>query len=189
MVESIAPRPIAWISTRAKDGSTNLAPFSFFNAVASEPPTLVVSITPNRSGADKDTLKNIRETSQWVVNLADDTLLQKLHQTSAEYPYGVSEFKEAGLTEAKSLLVNAPRVAESPIQLECKLVQLVEVGQGGRGSSTLAIGEIVAFHFNDEIFKNGHVDAEAYRPIARLGGPNYSLRGEIIVAPPVRITP
>jgi flavin reductase (DIM6/NTAB) family NADH-FMN oxidoreductase RutF len=130
LISCVAPRPIAWVSTCAPDGRVNLAPFSFFNAGGANPVSVVFSCTNFRDGRPKDTLRNVHATGEFVVNIAPYWLAEQMNQTSFEYEYGVSEFEQVGLTRAPSVYVQPPRVAESPIAMECKLFQVVSHGAG-----------------------------------------------------------
>jgi flavin reductase (DIM6/NTAB) family NADH-FMN oxidoreductase RutF len=173
MIGVIVPRPIAFISTRDPQGRTNLSPFSFFNAVGSAPPVISVAINPRR-GVPKDTLRNIRATREFVVNAATESLFERLVQASGDWPEEVSEFELTGLTAQPSERVRAPRVAESPVHLECRLFREVEVGD-----TTLVLGEIVFMHVDDAVLTDGRVDPEKLRPIARLGGDGYADLGRV----------
>ena len=185
LISTIAPRPIAWISTRARDGSLNLAPFSFFQAVSGNPPLVVVSIG-KRKGAPKDTLRNIQETGEFVINIVAEELAEKMNLTSGDWPAETSEFDVAGLTPAPSEAVKAPCVAESPINMEAKLVQLVSLA----GSDySLVIGEIVCWHVADGyLAPDGLVDIARVRPIARLARDEYTRFGEVFAMPRPKVT-
>ncbi len=184
MISAVVPRPIAWVSTVDKQGRTNLAPFSYFNAVASRPPSLMFSVAVNADGTEKDTLHNIKETGQFVVNGACLPLLDELNETAAPFSRGVSEFKEVGLTEEPSLLVKPPRVKEAILALECELMQLLVIGDGGVGSATMVIGRILCLHAReDAINAQGALTPEALEPVARLGGQDYGLLGAVITKP------
>ncbi|MCO6429438.1 MAG: flavin reductase family protein [Deltaproteobacteria bacterium] len=183
LIGSVVPRPIAFVSTISKDGVSNLAPFSFFNALSSNPPCVMISISARPGGEYKDTLRNIEETKEFVVNSANRWLLEPLVHCAAEYPYGVSEFEKAGLTAIASEKVKPQRVKESAVQLECELYQTVKIGDGSPGSSTLVIGKIVMFHVLDRIYQDGKINLEELKPIARLGGVNYCSVGEIFGIP------
>jgi flavin reductase (DIM6/NTAB) family NADH-FMN oxidoreductase RutF len=175
MIRCIAPRPIAWVSSVSSDGVYNLAPFSFFTAISTEPPTLCFA--PGRHGAaggKKDTLVNIEATGDFVVNVVPDHLAEQMNDTATEFPHGVSEFAEAGVTPAPAERVKAPRVAESPIHFECERYQIVEVGPDGPGGGSLVIGRIVLLHVDDRILTDGKVDYQHYHPLGRLGGMEYS---------------
>ncbi len=181
MTDVIVPRPIAWVSTVSASGAGNLAPFSYFNAVATEPAALMISITPQRDGSDKDTLRNILETHQFVVNLATAPLIQAVHQTSAEYPYGVDEMEKVGLTPIPSVRVRPARVGESPVQMECELLQTVEVGpRGAPGSTALVLGKILLVHVRETLFEGHRIRPDLLEPLARLGGPDYATLGQIL---------
>jgi len=175
LIGCVVPRPIAWVSTVDQQGARNLAPFSFFNGVGSNPPALSISINyiENADGR-KDTLRNIAATGEFVVNIVDEDLAQAMNATATNYPPEVDEFAVAGLTAAPSAIVRPPRVAESPVSMECRLFTLVPVGQGS-GSSTLVIGTIALFHLRDDLVDTRHhVDIRGLRPIARLAGSGYA---------------
>ena len=140
----IAPRPIAWVSTVGKDGTFNLAPFSSFGTICVKPPMIYISIG-SLQGQKKDTFINIEYTEDFVVNMVDESLAEKMNQTSARYPANVSEFTEAGLTPLPSDKVRSPRAAESPISMECKLDGILEFG-GSQNVNRVVIGEIVRAH-------------------------------------------
>tara|TARA_Y100001978_G_scaffold143265_1_gene128354 strand:- start:747 stop:1379 length:633 start_codon:yes stop_codon:yes gene_type:complete len=175
MIGSVVPRPIAWVSTRNKAGQLNLAPFSFFNAFSVDPPVLGIGIGSKPGIKDgkpvvvfKDTLVNIQETEEFVVNIVNQSLVEKMNQTSADYDYEVSEFETCGLTAKPSKIVRPPRVEESPISFECRLHQIVELG-----NSNLVLGRVVNIHARDEILVDGRVDINKLAPVGRLGGISY----------------
>ena len=175
----VVPRPIAFVSTISTDGVVNLAPYSFFNAVAYNPPTLVFSSSRKAAGWQdkrKDTLSNIEETGEFVVNIVVDDIAAAMNATAAEYPSDVSEFAIAGLTEAPSEIIKAPRVAESPVNMECRLVQVVNIGEQPHQHG-LVIGEIVRMHVRDDILYEGpngyRVNHQALQPTGRLAGNAY----------------
>ena len=175
----VAPRPIAFISTLSTTGVHNLAPFSFFNAVSANPPTLVVSIGRYVDNKPKDTLLNIEATGEFVVNVVNADILEAMNLTAAEFPPDIDEFEIAGLTKASSLHVRPPRVAESPVQLECKLNQVIPIGQGSTESG-LVIAEIMLIHINDSVMVNGRVDNSKLNPVGRLSGGMYSYTNETL---------
>ncbi|MCS7003364.1 MAG: flavin reductase family protein [Dehalococcoidia bacterium] len=180
LVSALIPRPVAWVSTIGADGARNLAPFSFFTAVASQPLTLMVSIG-QRGGGPKDTLRNIQETGEFVVHLADVGLAARLNQTSGEYSYGVDEFSVAGLTAAPSLDVRPPRVAEAPIALEARATQIIPVRDA---TYTMVLGQVARFHVRSDLLRpDMTVDATRLRPLARLGGNEYATLAETFVLP------
>jgi flavin reductase (DIM6/NTAB) family NADH-FMN oxidoreductase RutF len=163
----VGPRPIGWISTRDTQGRFNLAPYSFFNAFAYTPPVIGFAST----GA-KDTLRNARETGEFVWNLATMALARQMNQTSATVAPGVSEFELAGLTPAPSALVQAPRVAESPVSFECKVTQIIQLTdrQGAAMTSWLVLGEVVGARIARSLLVDGVYDTAAAHPILRAGG-------------------
>lgn len=172
LIGCVVPRPIAWVSSLSDDGIPNLAPFSFFMAVCNEPPTLAFS-SGRRQGNKKDTVRNIEHTQDFVVNLVDDALAEQMNLTSGEYAPEVDEFALTGLTAAPSAKVKVPRVAEAPINLECRVVQILPVGHGPH---SLVLGEIVYFHVRDELYnpKTGRIDMYNLRPVGRLAGELYT---------------
>ncbi|TCP55645.1 flavin reductase (DIM6/NTAB) family NADH-FMN oxidoreductase RutF [Tumebacillus sp. BK434] len=170
---AILPRPIAFVSTVDEAGNTNLAPFSFFTAVAANPLTICFSVM--RRGTDgekKDTLVNIEHTKEFVVNIVSESFANQMNATAAEFPHGVSEFAESGLTPAPSTVVKAPRVKESLVNFECKLTEIVHIGEG-KGAGSLVIGQVVQVHVDDEIHFDGKIDTAKLQPIGRLAGADY----------------
>ena len=169
----VAPRPIGWISTVSKDGICNLAPYSFFNAVAEKPPCVVFS-----SAGIKDTVRNIHDTGEFTCSLATWALRFQMNTTAAAVPHGVDEFPLAGLTAAPSRLVKPPRVAESPVAFECrhwKTVELPPAVPGGASLYRVVFGLVVGIYIDDSVVKDGIVDTAAMRPIARLGYMDYAV--------------
>ena len=184
MIRAIVPRPIAWVSTRSPDGVNNLAPFSFFTGVTSVPPSIVFA--PGRradDGARKDTLCNVEATGEFVVNVVPRRLAEAMNESAVDYPPEVDEFAAAGLTPVPGEVVTAPRVAESPVQMECRLMRVVPVGPRGPGGGALVVGEIVMIHVDDAVVRDGRVDAGLLDPLARLGGMEYASLGERFVMP------
>ena len=178
LIGSILPRPIAFVSTVDAEGRPNLAPFSFFTGVAADPPT--VAFAPMRrfsDGSEKDTLRNVRATGEFVVNVVTEDIVERANDTAVEFPPEVSEFAEAGFTPADSEVVKAPRVAESPLSMECRLVQVVDVGVDGPGGGALVLGEIVRFHVRDDLIEDGRIDTEGLAPVGRLAGDEYTTVG------------
>jgi flavin reductase (DIM6/NTAB) family NADH-FMN oxidoreductase RutF len=171
LISVVVPRPIAWVSTIGADGIFNLAPFSFFNAVAGNPPTVMVSVG-RRAGQTKDTLRNIQETGEFVVNIVDHALAEAMVQTSGEWPYEVNEFELAELETAPSLEIKPPRVAQAPAAMEARVSQIVPV-EGA--DSTMILGRVLRFHLREGLLRpNGLVDASLLQPVARLGGSEYA---------------
>jgi flavin reductase (DIM6/NTAB) family NADH-FMN oxidoreductase RutF len=176
-ISVVGPRPIAWVSSRAADGSLNLAPFSFFNAVANRPMTVMVSVSARAAGGPKDTLRNVQETGEFVLNLADEALARQMNESSGEWEHGVSEFEKAGLSAVDSVDVSVPRVGEAAIAMECRLTQVVPVGET---SYTMILGEVLRFHIRAGLLReNGLIDATKSRPIGRLGGDEYATVGRV----------
>lgn len=173
LVDAIVPRPIAFVTSISASGAINLAPFSYFNGVSSNPPTLVFSVTYKPDGTKKDTLRNIEETKEFVVNSVAKWMVEPMHQCSAEYPYGVNELEKVGLTSISSSKVKVPRVKESPIQLECELFKTVEIGAAAPGAATLVIGKILCLHISTDAYQDGRILIDKIAPIARLGGTSY----------------
>ena len=168
----IVPRPIAFVSTMSPDGEVNLAPYSFFNAVAYDPPTIVFSSSRRAGGKLKDTLAHIEETGEFVVNIVVDDIAEAMNRTAAEYPSEVSEFEIAGLTPAPSQKVRPPRVAESPVNMECRLQQVVPLGQGDHQHG-LVIGQVVLMHIRDDLIEGHRINHQRLKPTGRLAGSMY----------------
>jgi flavin reductase (DIM6/NTAB) family NADH-FMN oxidoreductase RutF len=171
MIGCIVPRPIALVSSLSREGVKNLAPFSYFGGVSSTPPVLSVAIA-SRRGKPKDTLSNIRETAEFVVNVVDERLAEQMNLASGDYPPEVDEFDVTGLTPVPSDLVSPPRVKESPIQMECRLFRVLDVGEPPN-TTGLVLGEIVRFHLRDDLYQDGHVDPEMFAPLGRMGRQDY----------------
>lgn len=174
---SVVPRPIAWVSTVSPAGGLNIAPFSFFQAVCSEPPTLMVSVGKRPTGELKDTGLNALALGEFVVNMVNFELAPAMNATSCDYPYGTDEFELAGLRTAPSKLVRPPRVAEAPIAFECRLSQTLTLGRDEE--YVLLFGEVVAFYVRDDLYDNGRIDHARLQPVGRLAGNAYSRQGEI----------
>ncbi len=175
MLDSIAPRPIAFVSTIDKDGHVNLSPFSFFNAFGANPPILIFSpALRGRDGATKNTLDNIKEVKECVINIVNYNMVQQMSLASTEYPKGVNEFVKAGLTEEKSEMVTPPRVKEAPVQIECIVKDVISTGDKG-GAAQLVICEIAIMHINEEVIgDNGRIDPIKIDQVARMGGNWYT---------------
>ncbi len=189
MLDSIAPRPIAFVSTIDKDGHVNLSPFSFFNAFGANPPILIFSpALRGRDGATKNTLDNIKDVKECVVNIVDYKMVQQMSLASTEYPKGVNEFVKAGLTEEKSELVKPPRVKEAPVQMECIVKEVIATGEKG-GAGQLVICEIVMMHINEEVIgEDGRIDPIKIDQVARMGGNWYSRAAKGLFSIPKPLT-
>jgi flavin reductase (DIM6/NTAB) family NADH-FMN oxidoreductase RutF len=169
-VASVIPRPIGWTSTLSSEGRPNLAPFSFFGGVSSDPPTVMLSVGRRRGGAHKDTARNLLATKEAVVHIAHVPLAEKMVATSADVEPDVDEFELAGLTKVAASVVEPYRIAEAAIALEARMSHHQEVGNG---PVDLFLLEIVRFHLADELVVNGLPDAEKVRAVARCGGIEY----------------
>ena len=174
LTHSILPRPIAWVSTISADGCANLAPFSFFQGVTGHPPSLLFVPVNDRHGVAKDTVKNIQQVPEFVVNVVPNALVEAMNATSAELPYGESEFEKCGVETAPSLVVRPPRVARAPVSFECVLHQIVQVGQGALAGN-IVIGLIKMVHADDSVIaSNGFPDPGKLDLVGRIGGDGYA---------------
>lgn len=171
LVGAVQPRPIAFASTVDRDGQVNLSPYSFFNVLSAHPPILVFSpVLRGRDGSLKDTLINVKATGEVVINIVNYDLVQQMSLSSTEYPTGIDEFVKTGLTPIESEIVKPPRVAESPVQFECKVIEIKELGTDG-GAGNLVVCEIVCIHINDDILdENQNIDPFKIDTVARMGG-------------------
>jgi flavin reductase (DIM6/NTAB) family NADH-FMN oxidoreductase RutF len=174
----VAPRPIGWISTRGTDGGDNLAPYSFFNAVAYVPPQVMFASTgakPDRDGT-KDSVAQIRETGVFCVNVAGWAMREAMNRSSGPWGREVDEFAFAGVAKAECSAIACPRVADAPAALECRLTQIVTLpGE----ANLLVLGEVVGVHIRDDCLRDGRFDYAAFRPLARLGYRDYTAVGEV----------
>jgi flavin reductase (DIM6/NTAB) family NADH-FMN oxidoreductase RutF len=178
----VAPRPIGWISSIDTEGRVNLAPYSFFNAVAYTPPQVIFSATGNHAtdGGLKDTVANVEATGEFVVNIVTWDLREPMNRSAAPAPHGVDEFGLAGVTAAPSALVRPPRVAQSPIHLECRHLQSLRLKSADPAApNVLVIGEVVGIHIDDAVIVDGLVDYARVQPVARLGYQDYSRLGAV----------
>lgn len=191
MIGSIVPRPIAWVSTVDANGSPNLAPFSFFTASGSNPPhVLFCPMIRSTDLTTKDTLNNIRATGEFVVNIVTEELGEAMNLTATELPAGINEFDYAGLETAPSTLVKPLRVAKSPVNFECKLAQIVDLGDGSPGSGSVVIGRVVHIHVDDAVMiGEDKIDIEKLKPIGRLAGNGYTRVTDLfeLIRPPTQV--
>jgi flavin reductase (DIM6/NTAB) family NADH-FMN oxidoreductase RutF len=170
MTGLIVPRPVALVSTVDRDGVPNVAPFSFFSGVGSNPPTVLFCPTLRASGDNrKDTLRNVEQTGEFVINVVSDAISAATNATAAEVGPEVDEFQLAGLTPIPSEVVRAPRVAESPAQMECKLLQIV-ITNHAPGGGVVVLGEIVRFHVNADLEQNFRIDPAKLDAVGRMAG-------------------
>lgn len=177
LTATVQPRPIAWVTTLGADGAVNCAPFSFFNAMGGAPPIVALGLQP-RAGALKDTARNITETGEFVVNLVPFRLAEAMNITCVDAPPGVNELELAGLAAAPSVKVAPPRIAESPISLECRVLQIVESGPLQR----VVIGQVLALHVADDLVSDparGHLKTRELDLITRGGGQDYLRQGAV----------
>jgi flavin reductase (DIM6/NTAB) family NADH-FMN oxidoreductase RutF len=171
LIGSVVPRPIGFVSSISPTGQQNLAPFSFFNAVCGEPPVVFFS-TSNREPR-KDTYINVQATGEFVVNIVSEEIAEKMNLTSGDYPYGTDEFEISGLTPVPSDLVRPPRVLESHVNMECKVVQIIEVSSRPGGASMI-LGEVIRFHVDDALVENFRISADKLGAVGRMGGNDYT---------------
>ena len=174
LIGVVVPRPIAFVSSLSAEGVRNLAPFSFFTVASANPP--VVVFTPMVRGSDgqhKDTVRNIEATGEFVVNIVSEDFVVKMNACSYDYPPEIDEFEISGLTALPSDLVKPPRVAESRVNMECRLSEVVHVSTKPLGGS-LVIGEVLRFHVADELFTDFRIDPDKLQAIGRMGGPTYT---------------
>jgi len=180
MIGLVVPRPIAFVSTVSVEGVRNLAPFSFYNAICGAPPVVCFSIAVRAPKPEagllaiKDTLRNIRETGEFVINVVTENIAEGMNAAAAEVPAHVDEFAMAGLTPLASEVVQAPRVAEARAQMECRLLQVVPVGRVDEGEgATLVIGQVVRFHVRKGIFEKFRIDPDKLQAVGRMAGNSY----------------
>jgi flavin reductase (DIM6/NTAB) family NADH-FMN oxidoreductase RutF len=174
IIGSIVPRPIAFVSSQSPEGILNLAPFSFFNGVCSNPPTvLFCPMIRGSDGHKKDTLLNIEATGEYVVNIVNETIVSPMNETAAEVPPEINEFELSGLTPVPSMVVKPPGVLESPIRMECKLQQVIYIGDGSVGSGSVVLGTVVQFHVREDLYHSGRIETTELKPVARLAGAAY----------------
>ena len=177
LVRAVVPRPIGWVSTISGDGRVNLAPYSFFNAVCANPPTVMFSSTAGRDGEAKDSLRNVREVGEFVCNVVGFEAAERMNRTSASLPRGRSEFEFAGLTPVASHVVRPPRCAEARVQMECVVSRVVAVGEGPM-SAHVVFGRIVRLHADDGVLTDGQIDPAKLDAVGRMGGEGYCRTGE-----------
>ncbi len=169
LTDIVVPRPIAWVSTVDERSIFNLAPFSAYGMVSTKPMIVGFSVSSKRDGQKKDTLRNIESTKEFVINVATEDLAEAMNATSAPYPSDVSEFEKAGLTPKKADFVKAPMVAESPVNMECRVLQILEFGKAPITTS-LIIGEVLQVHVTDDLYDKLNRRVSGLKAVARLGG-------------------
>ncbi len=181
----IVPRPIAWVTTLSPGGAVNLAPFSAFTFVSNKPPMVGINVG-RKAGRLKDTGVNIHAGGEFVVNIADENLIEPVHLSAIEYAPEVSEADLLGLALKASQAVRVPSLAAAPISLECRFHSATAYGETG---SEFMVGEVLVFHIRDGLCVNGKIDTAQLRPLCRIGGPNYAKLGEILSMQPIGQTP
>jgi flavin reductase (DIM6/NTAB) family NADH-FMN oxidoreductase RutF len=169
LTDIVIPRPIAWVSTVDEHGIFNLAPFSAYGIVSTRPMVVGFSVGIKRDGQKKDTLRNVELTREFVINIVTKELAEQMNITSALYPREVSEFEKAGLTPMKADFVKAPLIAESPVNMECRVIQIIEFGKPS-SSYSLIIGEVLCVHIREEFYNSETRRVSNLKAIARLGG-------------------
>ncbi len=174
MIGAIVPRPIAFVSTVDASGAHNLAPFSFFTGCSANPPVVCFSTTVRTGPAPlKDTLRNVRESGEFVVNVVSEEFAEQMNACSADVPPEIDEFELSGLTPLASELIRPPRVAESHVQMECRLRQIVTVSEKP-GGGYLVLGDVLLFHIDEAVLDGDKIDPARLRAIGRMGGPTYT---------------
>jgi flavin reductase (DIM6/NTAB) family NADH-FMN oxidoreductase RutF len=187
LTSTIVPRPIAWVTSLDAGGVTNAAPFSFFNAVSGHPPVVVIGIGGRAPGDAKDTGNNIRATGEFVVNLVDEATVERMNITAIDFPHGIDELRQAGLTPLDSMKVKPPRIAESPVSMECERLVIVDVGI----DRSVVMGRVVAMHVRDDLVLNAakcYIDTPRMKLVGRLhGGGWYSRTSDSFELPRIPV--
>lgn len=178
LIGSVIPRPIAFVTTTTEDGVVNAAPFSFFNIISSNPPMLSVSVQ-RKNGVMKDTAHNAKANKQFVIHIVDETTVEEINKTAANLPANESEIDTTSLNLVKSTIVQVPAVKECKIRFECELVEALELGENEAVGCDLLIGRVVAYHFNEDVYKEGKIDPDKLQAISRLAGNDYAKIGDI----------
>lgn len=174
LASTVTPRPIAWVSTLSADGVSNLAPFSFFQVISDDPPTLMVNISTRDDGELKDTLRNIRETGELVIQLVPFAQADLMNASAARLPHGISEFERCGIDSESSALVRAPRVSGAPVAFECRLVE-VQPYPKANPNCHLVFAQVLLAHIDDAVLTEaGRVDPQRMDLVGRLGGSHYT---------------
>jgi flavin reductase (DIM6/NTAB) family NADH-FMN oxidoreductase RutF len=177
----VVPRPIAWVTSLSGSGVVNLAPFSAFMFVSPKPPMLAISVG-RKAGIYKDTAQNILNNEEYVIHIADSSLMTAVHESSTEHPPDISEVEQLGLATLPSERIKVPRLAAAPVAMECRFRHCLEFGET---RSRLIVGEVLMFHIRDGLLQNGKIETGALDPIARIAGPRYARLGEIVTLKPV----
>lgn len=183
LVSTITPRPIAWVVTQNTSGRLNAAPFSFFNAFSGEPPVIGIGVSSHEPGRPKDTRRNIRETGEFVVNLVSEETVEAMVVTAIEFEEDVDELAQAGVTTLASVKVKPPRIATSPVAMECELMQIVDLGP----DNALVLGRVLAMHLQDEMVLDAakhYIDTPKLKLVGRMHGTGwYARTGDLFEVP------
>ncbi len=187
LVSTVTPRPIAWVVSQDANGLLNAGAFSFFNAFSGNPPVVGIGVGPFSPGRPKDTRVNIQETGQFVVNLVSESTAEQMNITAIEFDHGVNELEQAGLTTLPSVRVKPPRIAESPVAMECELMQIVDLGETG-----LVLGRVLAMHIHDEMVldvASHYIDTPKLKLIGRMHGRGwYSRTSDLFEMPRIPVS-
>ena len=176
---SVIPRPIGWISTIDQNGINNLAPFSYFNILGDDPPHIMFS-TRRDNNNNKDTLNNVLNNKQFVVNMVTEELVEQMNATAQSVPSEVDEFELVGLTPLPSTLIKPNRVKESPITFECEMVHHYFLENSKTGGACVVIGRVIMMHIDESVLLDNYkINMETYKPVSRLAGANYTKIGEV----------
>lgn len=178
LINAINPRPIAWVSTISAEGRTNLAPFSFFQGVCASPPTLLFTGANDRTGKKKDSIHNVEQVPEFVVNVVPYALREPMNLTSAPLPHGESEFEKFHIAAAPSSLVRPPRVAAAPVAFECRLDRIVRIGEGPLAGNVV-FGTVLCAHVSEDVITDGQIDPRKLDTIGRMGGDYYTRTTEL----------
>lgn len=178
LINAINPRPIAWVSTISAGGRTNLAPFSFFQGICANPPTLMFCGANDRTGKKKDSVLNVEQVPEFVVNIVPYALRDPMNLTSAPLPHGESEFEKFNIATTPSTLVKPPRVAASPVSFECKLDRIVRIGDGPLAGNVV-FGTVLCAHVSEAVMTDGALDPHKLDTIGRMGGNYYTRTTEL----------
>ena len=170
LISTITPRPIAWISTRGVDNSTNIAPFSFFTGISSNPPIVAISIGKKKNSRDKDTLKNIKEKKEFIIHMIDETFAKEINESALAFDYGESEIEKLKLKYKNGSLVDVPMIDGVKVAYECKLHKIVEIGNV---PMSVVFGEILCYHVIDDALHDNKADEKKLKLLGRLGGKNF----------------
>ena len=179
LINAINPRPIAWVSTLSAAGQTNLAPFSFFQGICASPPTLMFCGANDRTGRKKDSVINVGQVPEFVVNVVPYALRDVMNDTSSALPHGESEFEKFGIATAPSTMIMPPRVAAAPVAFECRLDRIVIIGDGGPLSGNVVFGTVLCAHVSESVLTDGKIDPRKLDTIGRMGGEFYTRTTEL----------